>query len=123
MRAAYRLALAVFSVGAVATPTMAPNVVDPATTTSAIPSHAIPDAVRNIAADLSAQLNVNREGSLVVSLNQGMSIGESLPESVEVHLSQSMKRIVMPSWTVAVSSSMRHPARLSTSYNESREPA
>jgi hypothetical protein len=85
MRAAYHLAFAVFSVGTVATPTMAPNVGDPVTTTSAIPSHAIPDAVRNFAADLSARLNVNREGSLVVSLNHGMSIGESLPESVEVH--------------------------------------
>lgn len=85
MRAAYHLAFAVFSVGTVATPTVAPNAIDPITTASEIPSHAIPDAVRNIAADFAVRLNGNQEGSPTLSLNQGMSIGKSLPESVEVH--------------------------------------
>jgi hypothetical protein len=85
MRAAYHLAIAVFSVGTVASPTPAPNVTDPITTTSAIQSHAIPDTVRNIAADLSARLNAKQESSAAIHLDQGMSVGESLSELVELH--------------------------------------
>lgn len=85
MRAAYHLAFVVFSVGAVATPTMAPTMIEPLATASTISSQAIPDVVRNVTADLPLRLNVNREGSPALSSNHGMSIGESLPESVEVH--------------------------------------
>jgi hypothetical protein len=85
MRAAYHLAFAVFSVGTVATPTTAPNATDPITTTSALQSHAIPDAVRNIAADLSAGLNAKQESSPAIHLDQGISVGESLSELVELH--------------------------------------
>jgi hypothetical protein len=85
MRAAYHLAFAVFSVGTVVTPTTAPNATDPITTSSAIQSHAIPDAVRNIAADVSASLNVKRESSLAPSYDQQISVGESLSELVELY--------------------------------------
>jgi hypothetical protein len=85
MRAAYHLAFAVFSVGTVATPTTAPNATDPSTTTAAIQSHAIPDSVRNIAADVSASLNEKRERPLSPSYGQRISVGESLSELIELY--------------------------------------
>jgi Protein of unknown function (DUF1236) len=84
MRAAYHLAFVVFSAGTVATPTTAPNATDPITT-SAIQSHAIPDAFRNIAADMPARLNAKQESSPAVHLGQGISVGESLSELVALH--------------------------------------
>jgi len=85
MRAAYHLALLVFSVGTVATPTTAPKVIDPLVTASTGSSQAIPDVVRNVTADLSARLNVNRESSPALFSSHWMSVGESLPETVEVY--------------------------------------
>jgi len=85
MRAAYHMAFIVFSAGAVAIPTMAPEVTDPLVTASIGSSQAIPDVVRNVTADLSARLNANREGSPALFSSHGMSIGESLPETVEVY--------------------------------------
>lgn len=85
MRVAYHLAFAVFSVGTIAAPTTAPNATGPITATSSIQSHAIPDAVRNIAADLSSRLSARQENSPAADLDQEISIGESLSDSVELY--------------------------------------
>ncbi|WP_262267928.1 MULTISPECIES: DUF1236 domain-containing protein [Microvirga] len=84
MRAAYHLAFAVFSVGTIATPTTAPNATDPLATASVNPSHAIPEAVRTMAADLSARLTVGLERSPTTSVAQGTSVGDSLSETIEL---------------------------------------
>ena len=83
MRVAYHLALAVFSVGTVATPTTAPNATAPVTT-SMFQSHGIPDVVRNVAAEVSARLNKRQEGS-APHVEQRVSVGDSLSDSVELH--------------------------------------
>jgi hypothetical protein len=84
MRAAYVLAFAVFSLGAAAMPTSAPN----ATSTSMTLAE-LPDAVRSIAADFSARLNqagLNQgAASPQARSGAGLSVGESLPEAVELH--------------------------------------
>jgi hypothetical protein len=85
MKAAYHLAFAVFSVGTVAMPTTAPNATYQAETTSAIQPHVIPDAVRSMAADISARLNARQEGSSTAETDRAISIGESLPEAIELH--------------------------------------
>ncbi len=85
MRAAYRLAFIVFSVGAVAAPAMAPTVIEPLATASAISSQAIPDVVRNVATDLTLLLNASLEGSPMLSPSRLISVGESLPVAVEVY--------------------------------------
>ena len=79
MRAACHLAFAVFSLGAVAMPTTAPNATNTATSLADIP-----DAVRNIAADFSARLN-HRDVSSEARFGRSLSVGESLPETVELH--------------------------------------
>ena len=79
MRAAYHLAFAAFSLGAVAMPTTAPNA-----TNTAIFLTDMPEAVRAIAADFSAKLNA-REFSSDIRFGRSLSVGESLPETVELH--------------------------------------
>jgi len=79
MRAAYYLAFAVFSLGAVAMPSTAPNATSAATFLTEIP-----DAVRTIAMDLSARLNTG-DSSFETLLGSKLTVGESLPETVELH--------------------------------------
>jgi Protein of unknown function (DUF1236) len=83
MRAAYHLAFAIVSVGAIATPTTAPNATDPQTAASA--NQVIPALVRSIAADISSQLNAGRGSSPVAGLDHVISVGGTLPESVELY--------------------------------------
>ncbi|MGO4525962.1 DUF1236 domain-containing protein [Microvirga sp. 2MCAF35] len=84
MKVVYHLTLAVFSVGAVAAPTTAPNATDPVTA-SVFQAHIIPDAVRNVAAELSTRLGADHDGSAADRPKQQISIGESLSDSVELH--------------------------------------
>ncbi|WP_201829937.1 DUF1236 domain-containing protein [Microvirga zambiensis] len=79
MRAASYLAFAVFSLGAAAMPTTAPNATNTARSLTEIP-----EAVRNIAADFSARLNA-RELASEAGFGRGLSVGESLPDTVELH--------------------------------------
>ena len=86
MRAAYHLAFAAFSLGTVATPTTAPNATDQtAPSISAPQQHAIHDAVRSIPADPSAKLNSRQEAPSAPRSARSASIGEALPESIELH--------------------------------------
>jgi hypothetical protein len=84
MKAAYHLVLAVFSVGAVAAPTTAPNATDPVTA-SMFNAHVIPDAIRSVVAEVSARLSVNQESSTTAHGEQRISIGESLSASFELY--------------------------------------
>ena len=85
MRVAYHLVVALFSMGAIVAPTTAPNATGSAVDTADFPSGGIPDAVRNIAADLSARLQLGRANASTPAKDGGLSVGESLSESVEVH--------------------------------------
>jgi hypothetical protein len=60
-------------------PTTAPNA-----TNTAMFLTEIPDAVRTVATDLSARLNV-RESSFETRMGKELTVGESLPETVELH--------------------------------------
>jgi len=84
MKAAYHLALAVFSVGAVAAPATAPNVTDPITA-SVFQVHVIPDVVRNVAAEVSTRLGADQDGSAATRVKHQIAVGESLSDSVELH--------------------------------------
>jgi hypothetical protein len=85
MRAAYHLAFAVFSLGTVATPTTAPNATDQTEAVQSAQHHAVPDAIRNIAADSSARLAKGRMASSEIRLSRDIAVGESLPETIELH--------------------------------------
>jgi Protein of unknown function (DUF1236) len=86
MRAAYHLAFAVFSIGTVATPTTAPNATgETGTSPPASQQHALLDAVGSIAAEFSVKPHLEREVSLATSFNGRTSIGETIPETMELH--------------------------------------
>ncbi len=86
MRAAYHLAIAVFSVGAVATPTTAPN----ATHQAGPPmpggqQHASLDPARNIAAAAAIGDGSQPNATLASHFSRGALIGETVPEEVDLH--------------------------------------
>jgi hypothetical protein len=86
MRAAYHLALVVFSVGTIATPTTAPNATHQAgPPMSANQQHALLDATRNIAADTPVRSNSRHAPALASHFSRGALIGETLPEDAELH--------------------------------------
>ena len=86
MRAAYHLAFAVFSVGTVATPTTAPNATAGAGASSpTVQQYAILNAVRSIPADFSVTPSLKQEASVPFPLDLGTSVGETLPETLELH--------------------------------------
>ena len=86
MRAAYHVAFAVFSVGTVATPTTAPNATDGAGASSpTVQQHAVLDAARSIPADFLIRPRLKQEASLSLPLDLGASVGETLPETLELH--------------------------------------
>lgn len=86
MRAAYHLALAVFSMGTVATPTTAPNATHQAgPPASASQQHASLDAMANIAVFASARDGSQPNATLASHFSRGALIGETLPEEIDLH--------------------------------------
>ncbi len=86
MRAAYHLAFAVFSVGTVATPTTAPNATGEAgASPPATQQHALLDAVGSIASEFSVKPYLEQQAFFTAPINGRASVGETLPESVELH--------------------------------------
>ena len=86
MRAAYHLAIAVFSVGAVVTPTTAPNAIHQAGPPLPVSQHyASVDAARNIAATTPVREGSHTNATLASHFSRGALIGETLPEEVDLH--------------------------------------
>ena len=86
MRAAYHLAIAVLSVGAVATHTKAPNAThQPKPPMPVVKQHDSPDAARNIAAAPFVGDGSQLNATLASHFSRGALIGETLPEEVDVH--------------------------------------
>jgi Protein of unknown function (DUF1236) len=87
MRAVYHLAIAVFSLGTVATPTAAPNATNGAgEALSAIQQPAAPlDAVTNTAADFPVNADSRQDVTLASHFSRGALIGETLPDDIELH--------------------------------------
>ena len=78
MRAAYHLAIAVFSVGAIATHQAGP----PA---SANQQHASLDATRDNAAEVPIRDASRQDPTLASHFSRGALIGEALPEEIDLH--------------------------------------
>ena len=86
MRAAYHLAIAVFSVGAVVTPTVGPNATDQAgSPVSADQQYASLDATRDNAADAPVKDASQQYTTLASHFSRGALIGETLPEEIDLH--------------------------------------
>lgn len=86
MRAAYHLAIAVFSVGAVVTPTTAPNAIHQAGPPMPVgQQNASLDADRNIAAAAPVRDGSQPNATLASHFSRGALIGETLPEEVDLH--------------------------------------
>jgi hypothetical protein len=86
MRAVYHLAIAVFSVGIIATPTSAPNATHQAgLPVSADQQHAALDAAGNITTDLPVRGGSRQDSNLASHFSRGALIGETLPEDVDLH--------------------------------------
>ncbi|MBJ6123844.1 DUF1236 domain-containing protein [Microvirga splendida] len=87
MRAAYHLALAVFSVGTVAMPTTAPNATHQAERPmSANQQYAFLVAAHNIVSDASFGGEAAPGTNLASHFSRGAIVGETLSEDVELHL-------------------------------------
>lgn len=86
MRAAYHLALAMFSMGAVAAPIMAPDASRQAGPyVSASQQYASFDKTHSITADISAK-DTSQQGTILAShFSRGALIGETLPEEIDLH--------------------------------------
>jgi hypothetical protein len=86
MRAAYHLAIAVFSVGAVATPTTAPNAIHQAGSPMPVnQQYATLDAARDIAAATPVREASQANATFASHFSRGALIGETLPEEVDLH--------------------------------------
>jgi|SRR5687768_7400990 hypothetical protein len=86
MRAAYHLAIAVFSVGTIATPTVAPDATHQAgTSLAANQQHASLDVARNDAADAQNSDGAQQDVTLASHFSRGALIGETLPEEIDLH--------------------------------------
>jgi Protein of unknown function (DUF1236) len=86
MRAAYHLAIAVFSVGAVLTPTTGPNATHQAAPpVSAAQPHASLDATRSNAAETPIRGATHLDATLASHFSRGALIGETLPEEIDLH--------------------------------------
>jgi hypothetical protein len=86
MRAAYHLAIAVFSVGAVATPTVGPSATHQAgPPVSANQQHASLDATGNNAAEAPIRDASQQDTILASHFSRGALIGETLPEEIDLH--------------------------------------
>jgi hypothetical protein len=86
MRAVYHLAIAVFSLGTVATPTAAPNATNGSgEPLSAIQQPARLDAVTNTAADFPVNADSRQDVTLASHFSRGALSGETLPDDIELH--------------------------------------
>lgn len=86
MRAAYHLAIAVFSVGAVATPTIGPSATHQAgSPVSAIQQHASFDVTGNNAPEAPIRDALQQDTILASHFSRGALIGETLPEEIDLH--------------------------------------
>jgi hypothetical protein len=86
MRAAYHLAIAVFFVAAVATPTTAPNAIHQAGPLLPVgQQHASLDAAHNIDVAASIRDGSQPNATLASHFSRGALIGETLPEEVDLH--------------------------------------
>lgn len=86
MRAAYHLAIALFSVGAVATPTIEPRATHQAgPPVSANRQHAAPDAAADNAAEAFMRDASQQGANLASHFSRGALIGETLPEEIDLH--------------------------------------
>jgi hypothetical protein len=86
MRAAYHLAIAVFSVGAVVTPTIGPNATHQAgPPVLAEQQHASLEPTRSNAAEASMRDASQQDTTLASHFSRGALIGETLPEEIDLH--------------------------------------
>jgi hypothetical protein len=86
MRVASHLAFAVFSLGTIATPSTAPDATNQTVSwMSAAQQHAVIDAARSIATDPSVEAQAQQKILPESGTKWGTSIGETLPEKVELH--------------------------------------
>lgn len=86
MRAAYHLAIAVFSVGTVLTPTVGPNATHQAgASVAADQQHAFLDVARSSAAEAPVRTASQQDATLASHFSRGALIGETLPEEIDLH--------------------------------------
>ena len=86
MRAAYHLALAMFSMGAVAAPTMAPNATHQAgAPMSVYQQHASLETIRSNNVNTPAGDGSLQDMTLASHFSRGALIGETLPEEIDLH--------------------------------------
>jgi len=86
MRAAYHLAIAVFFVGTVATPTMGPSATHQAgPLVSVNQQHASFDTTGNNAAEAPIREASQQDTILASHFSRGALIGETLPEEIDLH--------------------------------------
>lgn len=86
MRAASYLAFAVISLSMVAVPSTAPNATSGTVSgASAAQNLAIIDAALTVAADPPARQHTWQESLPKAWINRGMSVGETLPETIALH--------------------------------------
>jgi hypothetical protein len=86
MRAAYHLAIAVFSVGTIATPTVGPSATYQAgPPVSANQQHASLEATRNNATEAPTRDASGQNTILASHFSRGALIGETLPEEIDLH--------------------------------------
>ena len=86
MRAAYYLALAVFSMGSVSMPTVAPNATHQAgPAISANQQYASLDSSRNNIPAASERSGSQQDATLASHFSRGALIGETLPEEIDLH--------------------------------------
>ncbi len=86
MRAAYYLALAVFSMGSVSMPTAAPNATHQAgPATAANQQYASLDAARNDIPPVPGKSGSHQDAAFASHFSRGALIGETLPEEIDLH--------------------------------------
>lgn len=86
MRAAYYLALAVFSMGSVSMPTVAPNATYQAGLSGpANQQYASLDLPRNSISAAQGKSGSHEDATLASHFSRGALIGETLPEEIDLH--------------------------------------
>jgi hypothetical protein len=86
MRAAYHLAIAVFSVGAIATPTVGPSATYQAEPSASADQQHASFAARGSSAAEAAIRDASQQGAILAShFSRGALIGETLPEEIDLH--------------------------------------
>ncbi len=85
MRAASYLAFAILSLSAVAAPSKAPNATGGTVSWTSAQNHAVIDAALLVAAEPPARQHTWQESLPKAWINRGMSVGETLPETIALH--------------------------------------